>query len=203
MRTSTIPRIDFPLRTDIPPARRRFVSPTGYWVGAVMSLLGLIAATTWAIMGTIRMNDRIDDFQRIDVPGDQTVLIQRASDQVVYFEGLDVPVLSDVDVSITDPRGDDVILRQYSANLIYDVPGATYSGRAMLTFRAEMRGRYHISTSGASTPFGLVAIGPSIGGNVAATVAGAGLLLLFFGGGGVTLMIVTAVRRSRQRRPAP
>ena len=201
MRTSTIPRIDFPLRTDIPPARRRFVSPAGYWVGAVIVVLGLITAGTWA-MGMLRMNDRIDDFQRVRIPGEQTVLIEQASDQVVYFEGLNVPVLSGVDVSVTDPLGDDVTLRQYSANLIYDVPGAPYSGQAILTFRAEMRGRYHISTSGASTPFGLVAIGPSIGGNVAATIVGAGLLCLFVGGGGVALMIVTAIRRSRQRRPA-
>ena len=201
MPTSTIQRTDIPPRADIPPAARRKVSSAGYWVGAVMVVLGLVAAATWAIAGVFRINARIDDFQRVRIPGDQTVLIARASDQVVYFEGLDVPVLDQVDVSITDPAGDEVTLRRYGTDLIYDVSGA-YSGRAILTFRADLPGRYHISTIGDSPSFGLVAVGPSIGGEVVATIAGAALFLLFVGGGGVTLMIVTAVRRSRQRLPA-
>ena len=71
-----------------PPARiRRQPSTIGYWVAAIVAVLGLTAALVWGAVGTSNALDQIDTFDRVAVPGAMTVSVTDPGTQVVYYEG--------------------------------------------------------------------------------------------------------------------
>lgn len=187
-----------------PSATYRPTSTRGYWLGAVILTIGLITSGSWGVAGVFRMNDRIARFTRIEIPGEATMRIERTGMQVVYYEGIDVPVLNDVTVGVTDPAGRAVSVDHYGADLRYDAPDAivAHVGRAIATFEATETGRYLITARGIPQPSGRVAVGPSIASIVVPTALGAVAVLLLFGGAGLALIIVTSVRRSRDRQGA-
>jgi hypothetical protein len=182
---------------------RPLTSTRGYWFGAVIMAIGLIASLVWGVAGVFRMNERIDRFARISIPGEATMRLEQTGGQVIYYEGVDVPILNDVAVQVTDPAGRSIPVDPYIGDLRYDARDATDVGRAIGTFDATVTGPYMITVRGVSQPLGRVAVGPSVAGILAPTLVGAAALLLLFGGGGLALIILTAVRRSRDRQRAP
>jgi hypothetical protein len=66
-------------------ARKR-PSTTGYWVAAVVAVLGLTAAFLWGALGTGNTLDRVDGFDRLAVPGATTVSVTDPGTMVVYHE---------------------------------------------------------------------------------------------------------------------
>jgi hypothetical protein len=184
-------------------------STRGYWFGAVILVIGLIASLAWGVAGVFRMNERIDGFTRISIPGKATMRIEQTGGQVIYYEGVEVPILNDVAVQVTDPAGRSIPVDPYIGDLRYDAREATGVGRAIATFDATVTGPHMITVRGVPQPLGRVAVGLSVAGILAPIVFGAAAVLLIFGGGGLALMIVTAVRRSRDRQgrraipPAP
>jgi hypothetical protein len=71
-----------------PPARiRRQPSTIGYWVAAVVAVLGLTAALVWGAVGTGNALDRVDSFERAAVPGQATVPVTDPGTMVLYYEG--------------------------------------------------------------------------------------------------------------------
>ena len=44
-------------------------STAGYWVAAVVAVLGLMAAFLWGAVGITTTQDRVDGFDRLNVPG--------------------------------------------------------------------------------------------------------------------------------------
>ena len=76
--------------TTLPPipslqARKR-PSTTGYWVAAVVAVLGLMAAFLWGAVGISNTQDRVDGFDRLTVPGATTVLVTDPATILVYHE---------------------------------------------------------------------------------------------------------------------
>jgi hypothetical protein len=66
-------------------ARRR-PSTAGYWVAAVVAVLGLMAAFLWGAIGIHTTGDRVDGFDRLAVPGATTVAVTDPGTMVVYHE---------------------------------------------------------------------------------------------------------------------
>jgi hypothetical protein len=66
-------------------ARKR-PSTTGYWVAAVVAVLGLMAAFLWGAVGISNTQDRVDGFDRLAVPGATTVSVTDPGTMVVYHE---------------------------------------------------------------------------------------------------------------------
>jgi hypothetical protein len=76
-----------PTLPPIPPlhARQR-PSTVGYWVAAVVAVLGLTAAFLWGAVGISNTQDRVDGFDRVAVPGTVTVSVSDPGTMVVYHE---------------------------------------------------------------------------------------------------------------------
>jgi hypothetical protein len=66
-------------------ARKR-PSSTGYWVAAVVAVLGLTAAFLWGALGFSNIQDRVDGLDRTAVPGQVTVSVTDPGSLVVYHE---------------------------------------------------------------------------------------------------------------------
>jgi hypothetical protein len=67
------------------PVRRR---PSGgwYWVAGILAVLGLTAAFVWGAVGAITALDRVDDYDRVAIPGSMTVFVADPGTRVVYYE---------------------------------------------------------------------------------------------------------------------
>lgn len=191
------PAIQLPLGT-APSAPRSLAA--GHWFRAILIAIGLIVASIWTVASVFRMNDRINAFTRVSIPGEETMRIDRTGGQVVYYEGIEAPILREVDLRVSDPSGRAIIVGSYGTDLRYDVPGATHMGQAIATFDAIVTGAYRILVRGVPQPDGQVAVGQSVAGIGSPTVFGATAILLVLAGG-LALVIVTAVRRSRYRGP--
>jgi hypothetical protein len=61
-------------------------STAGYWVAAVVAVLGLTAAFLWGAVGISSIQDRVDGFDRLAVPGATTVSVTDPGTMVVYHE---------------------------------------------------------------------------------------------------------------------
>jgi hypothetical protein len=61
-------------------------STVGYWVAAVVAVLGLTAAFLWGAVGISSIQDRVDGFDRLAVPGATTVSVTDPGTMVVYHE---------------------------------------------------------------------------------------------------------------------
>jgi hypothetical protein len=76
-----------PTRPSPPPTRvRRRPSGGWYWVAGILAVLGLTAAFVWGVVGTITALDRVDDFDRVTIPGSMTVFVADSGTKVVYYE---------------------------------------------------------------------------------------------------------------------
>jgi hypothetical protein len=65
---------------------RKRPSTAGYWVAAVVAVLGLTAAFLWGAVGISNTQDRVDGFARLAVPGATTVSVTDPGTMVVYHE---------------------------------------------------------------------------------------------------------------------
>ena len=66
-------------------ARKR-PSTAGYWIMAVVAVLGLMAAFLWGAVGITNTRDRVDGFGRLAVPGATTVSVTDPGTILVYHE---------------------------------------------------------------------------------------------------------------------
>jgi hypothetical protein len=170
-----------------------------------VALAGIVGAVVLWVMGVARLSDRIDDFSRVAVPSSGEVEIDDPGGYSIYHEyfGADSDGDSDrfdfepsVSVTVTDPSGDGVLLRDYTSSVTYDFSG--HEGVGIYTFDAEQAGTYQVETTGDSTS--TIAVGQGIGRGIVSTIVGG-----FVVGGlgvvaGIVIAIVTGVRRGRSRR---
>ena len=61
-------------------------STVGYWVAAVVAVLGLMAAFLWGAVGISNTRDWVDGFGRTAVPGQVTVSVPDPGTMVAYHE---------------------------------------------------------------------------------------------------------------------
>jgi hypothetical protein len=76
-----------PTRPSVPPLQARTrPSTAGYWVAAIVAVLGLTAALAWGAVGTSNTLDRVNGFDRLTVPGATTVSVTDPGTLVIYHE---------------------------------------------------------------------------------------------------------------------
>jgi hypothetical protein len=179
----------------------REVRPSVWWfvVAGGLALAGIVGAAVLWVTGVTGLSDTIDGFTRVDVPGSGEVTIDEPGGYSIYHEygdaangGFPGPVV----VHVSDPSGNEVVLRPYSGTVTYDMGG--HEGVGIYTFRAERSGTYEVTTDGA--PESTIAVGRGIGRRLVRSIVGG-----FVVGGigvvaGIVLAAVTGVRRGRSRR---
>lgn len=182
--------------TPTPPPSGR-LTPSGWWyvVAAAFGIGGIVLAIVLGVGFAEDYTDRIDDFERVQVPGTQTVVLE-AGDYTIYQEFFgaddDLRIPPDVTVNVTGPDGEAVELDDYDGSFSYT--GSGREGVALSTFEAEERGEFTVSTEGDS--LSTIAIGEGIGLQLFVGIA----VSLAIGFGGVVvcavIAIVVAVKRS-------
>jgi hypothetical protein len=76
-----------PTRPPIPPRQAsKRPSTAGYWVAAIVAMLGLTAAFLWGAVGVSTTQDRVDGLDRLAVPGATTVSVTDPGTMVMYHE---------------------------------------------------------------------------------------------------------------------
>lgn len=179
-----------------PPSSEIRPSTAWYWIAAGVGLVCLLVGIVLIVRTAITFVDKIDDFQRVDVPGTATIQLDEGSYTVYAEDGFFGEfAVSCSDIEIRDPRERTVELRPYSSRVTYDSSG--HEGVARCSFRADAAGIYRVSASRAS---GTIAIGPGLGAGLVGGAVG-GILLMVAGGlFALVTIIVTAVRRGNARR---
>ncbi len=180
---------------------RKMPSTAGYWIGAIVAVVGLALAATLGVMTFVRMNDHLNTFPRMSIPGTMTVNLDASTGRTIYVEWIAPLPLAALDLRVTDPNGKEVVVRPYVIDLHYDVPGFTGNmGHAVGTFNTTVAGPYQIEAAGTAPSGTTLAVGDTFYTSILGYGLGAFAALLLALGGGLTLVIVTAVRRSRARR---
>src|ERR1700693_4456979 len=152
-------------------------------------------------MNYVRMNDHINACPRPSIPGVLSVDLEASTSRTIYVEGIAPLPLAALDVRVTDPNGNAIVVRQYGLDFRYDVPGFTGNvGHAVGPFNTTVAGPYRIEAAGTAPPGTTLAVGDTFFTSVLGYGLGALATLLLGVGGGLTLVIVTAARRSRARR---
>lgn len=191
-----------PRRPDVGP-RETMPSTLGYWVGALVGVLGLALVGALVVMTVVRMDDHVDAFARTEIPGTVTVSLEASEGRTIYVEGLAPLPLAALDIRVTDPNGNDVVVRPYGLEFRYDVPGFPGAvGYAIGTFRTTIGGSYRLEADGTAPPGTTLAVGDSFATSIVGYALGAFVLLLLTIGGALVLVIATAIRRSTARRRA-
>jgi hypothetical protein len=180
------------------PPSPRLPSIAGYVLAAVVAAGGIALGIVLIISGIRSYIDKVEGFERVDVPSSAEVSLGDTGGYSLYFErpGLDSEdPLPRISVSVTAPDGSAVELDRYSTDVNYSVSG--FDGQGAFTFHADEPGPYLVRTDGAG---GQVAVGRGIGARFAgAVVAGVGTLLLAPVLAAV-LALITFLRRSRAKR---
>lgn len=179
-----------------PAAVTRRPSTGWYWVSGLLLVAGLVAAAVWIVSAVTGVSDRVDQFPRTSVPGELSVVIDAPDTYYVYSEGAGESTLESLELTVTDPSGEPVMVRPVDSGVVYDTDGGAV-GRPVGEFQASAAGAYAVTVAGESGG-DQVAVGDSLTADVVPPILGAGLLLILTTGGAVAITAVTAVRRSRR-----
>jgi hypothetical protein len=170
-------------------------SKKGYWIGGALIVLGGLLAVLWLVISFVRLDDQIDEFERVPVPGEQTVPLE-ARKYIVYFEGFAAGQLAIADAV----SGEALAIEPYDGSLEYSF--GSRDGTAQGTVTPPRAGDYVVSTVAEEAGSdAAVALGDSIAGPLLRTVLGTiaiGGLLVF---AGVVMIVVTAIRTNRNAPP--
>jgi hypothetical protein len=172
----------------------------GYWIGGLLIACSVVGAILWGVAGVVRIDDTVEGFERVPIPGARTVSLP-ADKVILYVEGPRADELTpSVGVTVEDPGSEDrVPVASYGGSLTYSF-GTT--GTAVGTVTPPRAGRYVVRTTSATPGSYNLAIGDSIAGRIVGAILGAfavgGVLAL----AGIGLIVATSIRRSRRRAAA-
>jgi hypothetical protein len=191
----------YPVPAAPPAGGQQHVRPATWWfaVAGVVAAVGIVGAVVVAVVGVEAYTDRIEGFDRADLPATLQVEITETGGYSIYQEytgAYDGFFRPSPEVTVTDPSGGPVALDRYDASVTYHAAG--HEGRGEYTFEATETGTYTVTASGSTGS--AVAVGRGIGTGLFTSIGAA--LLLGFGGvvAGAVIAIVVGVRRSRARR---
>ncbi len=180
-----------------------------------MALAGIVAGGLTIGYTVAGYADRIDRFDRVEVPGTMEVELDGTGGYSIYHEyagayddehpfggqqdPLDQILVPSPTVTVTNPSGDEVELETYDTKVSYDT--SSHEGIGLYTFHVDDPGTYVVETSGETAPGGSeIALGRGVSTGVITGVI-TGVLVGFVGVvAGVVIAIVLAVRRGRNRR---
>jgi hypothetical protein len=177
---------------------RGVTSRLGYWIGGGLLAAGVLGAILWGVLGFAHIATTIDDLQRFAIPSTSTAHLE-ARKYTVYVEGPGADESTPpVDLFVTHARSERAVpVRPYSGSLTYSFDT---SGSAVATVAPPRDGDYVVRARGVGAPGGYeLALGPSVGGRIVATIVGAFAIGGVLGLAGLGLLVATGVRRSRRR----
>ncbi|MEO1064874.1 MAG: hypothetical protein AAFZ07_25945 [Actinomycetota bacterium] len=168
-----------------------------YVPGGVLIALGVLGAIVWMGLGFLELHDTVEGFERVPYPDGGTVVIDEPGGQVIYAEGGEEVVVG-ARLVVLGPDGAEIATEVYGSSISYSIAG--HSGRAVVTFDAPAAGQYRVGPAGlvVSSTATELAVGPSIGGDMATMGVGAVLIAVVGVGLGAVL-----VWRAKRRRQAP
>jgi hypothetical protein len=170
-----------------------------YWIGALLIVAGVVGAVAWFVLGLMSLDETVDDFERVALPGGGSVTLDDAGEYVVYAEASGTTPLRPSGITVTGPDGEPVATEVYSGSVTYGFGGR--SGIAVSTFSADEPGQYVVETTSAlSAGAETLAVGPSIGGDLLGAILGGFAIGAIGVLTGVVVLIVTGVRRGRAKR---
>jgi hypothetical protein len=187
-----------PVAALIPPTKRP-PARSWYWLALVVFLAGL----GWMGGGLYRLFDEIDSLQRVAIPGEGEVTLDRG-DYVIYYEGPgaaagSVPAIT-VTVTPVSPSAAVKDIEEYGDSVTVTYNWGSHEGRAAFTLEIAGPGRFLIEAPDGAMPTGSsLAIGSSIGRSIVETVLPALVLMVAAIGGAIALAIVRRRRRQRLR----
>ena len=174
-----------------------------YWV----ALLVFLGGATWVAVGLVTLNNKIDSFQRVAIPGIGEVSLDHSGGYVIYYEGPgaadgNVPAF-DVTVTAASALAAVESLEAYSSGLSYSF--GSREGRAVLTLGVAQPGWFEIEAPGAPAVSGgsSLAVGPSIGGGIVRIAVPATAAILGAISGAIAIFFVRRSQAKRARSPAP
>jgi hypothetical protein len=187
-------------------ADRRGPSFVWYGVAAVIAVATVIVGVAVIVGGIVRYDQRIDDFQRVDVPGSGKLTFTDVGGYTAYFEtpydctSTCAPELA-IDI---EPVDSSAVVRvgDYDGSFTYD--DGDRHGEAVATLHIPEPGRYRIDVADVSESGvrGRLAVGRSVGRLIVEGVLG-GTAIMALGvllAGGLVLLV--GVRRVAAKRDA-
>lgn len=180
----------------------------GYRTAALVALVGVVVSVAWGVADYQQLQDRLAALPRAGVPGEVTVEVAEPRELTVYVEdptadgGFVVRtgerhVLPDppVDLTVTGPAGEALVLTPYEQDLRFHTGGRV--AVAVASFEAESPGSYVVAVDGEMPANAQVSVGDVVDTALVANVVGA--VVVFVGSTLTALVLValTAVRRSR------
>jgi hypothetical protein len=177
-----------------PPAKLR-PGRAWYWV----TLVAFLAGAGWLGGGLSMLDKRVDSFQRVALPGEGEVSLDRTGGYVIYYEGPgaeagNIPA-GTVNVIPSSASAAVEGLAPYESTLTYSL--GSREGRAVLTLQVASPGRFLIeATDAPAVPGGSsLAVGSSVAGSIVPILLpGASLMVAAIGGASA----VVIVRRRRR-----
>jgi hypothetical protein len=174
-----------------------------YWV----ALLVFVAGMAWLALGLVLLNDRIDSFQRVALPGSGEVSLDHSGEYVIYYEG---PGAAEGNVAPFDVTVNPAAAPAAVQSLdFYSGVGLNYSffgreGRAVLTLEVAQPGRFLIeATTDAPVVASSLAVGSSIAGDFVRIGLPSAIATVAAIGGAIVIAIVRHSRAERARSLAP
>jgi hypothetical protein len=186
-----------------PPAKLR-PARAWYWVALVVFLAG----PAWLGWGLHLLDERVDSFQRVPLPGEGEVSLDHSGGYVIYYEGpgADTGNIPDFTVTVTPRSASAAVqsLEPYESSVTYSF--GSREGRAILTLQVASPGTFLIEAPDAPATSGdsSLAIGSSIAGRIVVIALPSALLMLVAVGGAIAIAIVRHRRkRSMTEYPPP
>lgn len=185
-----------------PVVSERMVRPSKWWFGAagLVAVAGIVVAIVIAVLGVLDYAERVENFDRADVPATLQVDITRPGGYSIYHEYSgafdDVTYVREPTITVMDPSGDAVDLDRYDAVVTYAASG--FEGEGLFTFEAEETGTYQVTAEG-GTGSG-VAVGRGLGRGLSPYIGGSVVVGLLGVVAGAVMAIVVGVKRSQSRR---
>jgi hypothetical protein len=173
-----------------------------FWLAGAIFLVGATVGVVLLAGAAVSFVGRVDDFQRVPVPGASVVTLNHAGGYTVYLEYPGADSLADqrsVDVTLTPLSGGEPLpLVPYSSDVSYAF--GAHEGVAFVSFHIDAPGQYRLTVQEGIGQVDEVAVGEGLGAGLGGAIV-AGVLV-----GGIstlaaaTMAIVTGVRRSTARR---
>jgi hypothetical protein len=177
------------------------LKPSGWWFGvaAGVAVAGIVIAIIVFVAAINGLVDQVNDFQRVTLPGSDTVTLESAGGYTIYheFDGAssDSGFAPGVSVTIAGPDGEPVEVKTYDATVTYSWGG--HEGIAVYSFTVDQPGDYTVSAEGET---GQVAIGRGIGSSLVGGIVGSLALGIGASLAGGIIAIVVGIKRGRNRR---